>query len=111
MTEENTTGAGKNTTFGMHANSEESMNKGYIASAKNMEKKKTTPEEYFRWSVFGITMLLLFIATIQFYFSMEDVISTWFEHQYAPLFRSIYNLVIIVLCVYIIKLFVFRNRA
>lgn len=111
MSEENMAGAGKGNAFGISATVEENMNKGYTASTGNTEKKKTTPEEYFRWSVFGITMLLLFIAAIQSYFSMEDVIGTWFERQYVPLFRSAYNLVIIVLCVYIIKLFVFRKQA
>ncbi|MCQ6961767.1 hypothetical protein PV02_00290 [Methanolobus chelungpuianus] len=77
----------------------------------NEEKKKTTPEEYFRWSVFGIAMLLLFMAAFQLYFSMQEVIRTWFEWQYVSLFKSVYNLVIIVLCIYIIRLYVFRKQA
>lgn len=111
MSDENTAGTDTNNASGIPATKEETMDKGYTASIRNTEKKKTTPEEYFRWSVFGITMLLLFIAAVQFYFSMEDVISTWFERQYVSIFKSVYNLVIIVLCVYIIKLFVFRKQA
>lgn len=110
MSEENMTGVGKGNAFGASATAEEKMNKGYTASTGNTEKKKTTPEEYFRWSVFVIAMLLLSIAAMQFYFSMEDLINTWFERQYVPLFKSVYNLVIIVLSVYIIKLFVFRKQ-
>ena len=111
MSEESATGASTENTFGIPAATEENMDKGYTASTGTTEMKKKTPEEYFRWAVFGITTLLLLIATIQLYFSMDDAIHTWFEWQYVSLFRSVYNLVIIVLCVYIIRLFVFRKQA
>ncbi|MDI3540179.1 MAG: hypothetical protein PWR29_1337 [Methanolobus sp.] len=86
-------------------------NSGYTARTQNEEKKKTTPEEYFRWGVFGTTMLLLIIAAFQLYFSMQEVIRTWFEWQYVSLFKSAYNLVIIALCIYIIRLYIFRKQA
>ncbi|WP_406655860.1 hypothetical protein V7O62_08515 [Methanolobus sp. ZRKC2] len=111
MSEENSTGAGKNNAFGIPVTSEENMSKEYTASTGNTGIKNRTPEEYFRWAVFGITMLLLCMATIQLYFSMEDTIRIWFEWQYVSLFKSIYNIVVIVLCIYIIKLFVFRKQA
>lgn len=100
-----------NETSGTPVVQERHMNKGYTARTQNEEKKKSTPEEYFRWGVFGIAMLLLFIAAFQLYFSMQEVIHTWFEWQYVPLFKSVYNLVIIVLCVYIIRLYIFRKQA
>ncbi|MBN2109938.1 MAG: hypothetical protein JW705_02470 [Methanosarcinaceae archaeon] len=111
MSEENTTKGGEITGSGTSMDQEENMNKGHAAITGIVGAKKRTPEEYFRWSVFGITVFLIFMATIQLYFSMEDVIRTWFEWQYVSLFRSIYNIVIIVLCIYIIKLFVFRKQA
>lgn|GEM_PF-2537531 len=110
MSEEKT-GARENNNSDTAVTEEKSMNKGYISRVRNTDKKNKSPEEYFRWAVFGITMLLLFIAAIQFYFSMQDAISTWFEWEYVSLFKSVYNLVIIGLCVYIIKLFVFRKQA
>ncbi|TGC08939.1 hypothetical protein [Methanolobus halotolerans] len=111
MSEGNRTGHEGYNAISTPPTGEESMNKGYTASTRNTDQKKTSPEEYFRWAVFGITMLLLFIAAIQFYFSMQEVIGTWLEWQYVPLFKSMYNLVVIVVCVFIIKLFVFRKRA
>ncbi|WP_292463669.1 hypothetical protein [Methanolobus sp.] len=110
MSEENMTDMRNNNTFGIPAAHEKKMNNGYTPGRKSEENKRTTPEEYFRWGVFGTTLLLLFMAAIQLYFSIQEVIHTWFEWQYVPLFKSLYNLVIIVLCVYIIKLYIFRKQ-
>ncbi len=111
MSEESTKIVEENVTFGIPAVQERKMNNGHTARTINEEKKKATPEEYFRWGVFGITVLLLFMAAIEFYFSMQEAIRTWFEWQYVPLFKSVYNLVIMALCIYIIKLYVFRKQA
>lgn len=111
MSEESKKVIEENEISDMNAVREKNMNKGYTAKTINEEKKKTTPEEYFRWGVFGTTMLLLIIAAFQLYFSMQEVINTWFEWQYVSMFRSVYNLLIIVLCIYIIRLYIFRKQA
>ncbi|MDN5308770.1 MAG: hypothetical protein PWP14_164 [Methanolobus sp.] len=111
MSEENMIHSEDNNAFGTAAVNEKNRSKAYTARTQNEEKKKTTPEEYFRWGVFGTTMVLLFIAAFQLYFSMQEVIRTWFEWQYVSLFKSVYNLVIIVLCIYIIRLYIFRRQA
>ena len=112
MNEEKKNAVEENETSYTPAVRERNMNKSYsTAKTQNEEKKKTTPEEYFRWSIFGIAMVLLFIASFQLYFSMQEVIRTWFEWQYVSLFKSVYNLLIIALCIYIIKLYIFRKQA
>ncbi len=103
--------AEENNTFGIPAIPEKKMNNGCNTKTITEEKKKTAPEEYFRWGIFGITMLLLITAAFQLYFSTQEVIRTWFEWQYVSIFESVYNLVIIVLCIYIIRLYVFRKQA
>ncbi len=70
-----------------------------------------SPEDYFRWGVFGVTMLLIVISALQLYFTLDDVIRVWFEYQYVSMIKALYNIFIIVVCVYIMRLFVFRKQA
>ena len=70
---------------------------------------KTTLDEYFRRGVFIIAMLLLFVATFQLYFSMESIIRTWLEYEYISIFKAFYNLGVILICVYLIKLYIAKK--
>jgi len=66
---------------------------------------KPTMEEHFKQGLFIIGMLLLLVATFQFYFSMQGIIHTWFEYQYIPIFKAAYNLMVMGFCLYFIKLY------
>ena len=44
--------------------------------------------ENFKKGIFLIAMLLLLVATFQLYFSIEQIIDTWFEYQYALYFQG-----------------------
>ena len=70
---------------------------------------KPTMEEYFKRGVFIIAMLLLFVATFQLYFSMESIIRTWLEYEYVSIFKAFYNLCVILICVYLIKLYIVKR--
>ncbi len=70
---------------------------------------KTTLDEYFKRGVFIIAMLLLFVATFQLYFSMESIIRTWLEYEYISIFKAFYNLGVILICVYLIKLYIAKK--
>ena len=70
---------------------------------------KPTMEEYFKRGVFIIAMLLLFVATFQLYFSMESIIRTWLEYEYVSIFRAFYNLGVLLVCVYLIKLYIVKK--
>ncbi|MGP8321816.1 MAG: hypothetical protein ACT6FE_05785 [Methanosarcinaceae archaeon] len=71
--------------------------------------EKPTMEEYFKRGVFIIAMLLLFVATFQLYFSMESIIRTWLEYEYVSIFRAFYNLGVLLICVYLIKLYIVKR--
>ncbi|MGP8319841.1 MAG: hypothetical protein ACT6FD_03495 [Methanosarcinaceae archaeon] len=71
--------------------------------------EKPTMEEYFKRGVFIIAMLLLFVATFQLYFSMENIIETWLEREYISIFRAFYNLGVLLICVYLIKLYIVKR--
>ncbi len=70
---------------------------------------KPTMEEYFKRGVFIIAMLLLFVATFQLYFSMESIIRTWLEYEYVSIFKAFYNLGVILICVYLIRLYIVKR--
>ena len=70
---------------------------------------KPTMDEYFKRGVFIIAMLLLFVATFQLYFSMESIIRTWLEYEYVSIFKAFYNLGVLLICVYLIKLYIVKK--
>ena len=67
-----------------------------------IENKKTTMEQYFRQGAFVILMLLVLFATFQLYFALENTIRIWFEYQYIPIFRALYNIAILAISLYLI---------
>jgi hypothetical protein len=85
--------------------------KQMLGGKTSIPKKEvnTSPEDYFRWGVFGTAMLLIVISAFQLYFTLDDVIRIWFEYQYVSMIKALYNIFIIVVCVYIMRLFVFKK--
>ena len=67
-------------------------------------------ERYFRTGLFAIVMCLMLIATFHFYFSVQDVIGTWFLYQYQPIFKAIFSLIVIVLCTYLLRFYIISHR-
>lgn len=65
--------------------------------------------ENFKKGVFVIAMLLLLVATFQLYFSITRVINMWFEYQYVPIFTAVYNFIVLVVSLYIIRLYIVRR--
>ena len=50
-------------------------------------------------------VFLIFIAMFTFFFSMQEAISILFYPQYSALVKAIFSLVIIVVGVYLVKMF------
>ena len=67
-------------------------------------------EGKFRTGLFVIAMFLTLIATLHFYFSVQDVIGTWFEHQYKPIFGAVFSFVVIVVCIYLTRFYIISRR-
>ena len=74
-------------------------------------KEEKTPDlgDNFKKGVFLIAMLLLLVATFQLYFSIERIIEMWFEYQYVPIFRAVYNFLVLVVSLYIIRLYILKR--
>jgi hypothetical protein len=65
--------------------------------------------ENFKKGIFVIAMLLLLVATFQLYFSITRVIDIWFEYQYIPIFTAVYNFVVLLVSLYIIRLYIVKR--
>jgi len=76
---------------------------------ENIPNGKLNLENYFRLGVFGLAMIFMVLSAFQLYISIEGVIYTWFEHEYVMIVKSLVNLAVLGLSVYIITLF-FVNK-
>lgn len=65
--------------------------------------------ENFKKGVFLIAMLLLLVATFQLYFSISRVINMWFEYQYIHIFTAAYNFIVLLVSLYIIRLYIIKR--
>jgi len=88
----------------------EEMNAAINAKTNAGAGKVKTLDDYFKIGVFTIVMLLAFVATFQFYYSVQRAIEMWFEYQYVPIFTALYSLVILTICLYLIRLYVLARK-
>jgi len=72
-------------------------------------EKVSDLRENFKKGILLISMLLLLVATFQLYFSIEQIIEIWFEYQYIPIFRAVYNFLILIASLYIIRLYIVKR--
>lgn len=63
----------------------------------------------FKKGVLIIAMLLLLVTTFQLYFSIGQIIDTWFEYQYAPIFKAVYCFLVLLVSLYITRLFILNR--
>ncbi len=72
-------------------------------------EKISDMRENFKKGTLLIAMLFLLIATFQLYFSIGQIIDTWFEPQYTPIFSAIYNFLVLLVSLYIIRLYILKR--
>jgi len=67
-------------------------------------------EGKFRTGLLVIAMILTLIATLHLYFSVQDVISIWFEHQYKPIASAVFSCFVIAVCIYLTRFYIISRR-
>ncbi len=67
-------------------------------------------ESVFRTGLLIIVMFLMLIATLYFFFSVQNVISTWFKYEYSSIFNAIFSFVVIVVCIYLTRFYIISRR-
>lgn len=70
----------------------------------------STVVEYGYWAAFGLLLLLGFYATVQAYLSATRVIEIWIAPEYRPLFKTAFNLGVVLACAIAISLLIRRLR-
>jgi hypothetical protein len=65
---------------------------------------------YFRFGLFAILMLLLLVATLQFYFSALDAISTLFTYEYHSLVQAGFAACIIAVVIYLLRVVIVKEK-
>ncbi len=64
---------------------------------------KEQMNEYFNSGIFIIAMLFLLVAIVTLYTSINNLINTWFDYKYTPIFQIIFSLSILTICLYLIR--------
>ncbi len=80
-----------------------------LLRSETQKTKVSDLGDNFKKGVFLIAMLLMLVATFQLYFSIERVIEIWFEYQYIPIFRAVYNFIVLLVSLYIIRLYIVKR--
>ena len=63
----------------------------------------------FRQGSMIILLLLLLASSFGFYFSMQNAISALFEYRYTELIRSVFNLIVVAVILYIVREFFLKK--
>jgi hypothetical protein len=65
---------------------------------------------YFKFGVFVILMLLLLVATFQFYFFALNAISTLFKYEYQSLVQAGFAACVIAIVVFLLRAVLMKER-
>jgi hypothetical protein len=77
--------------------------------SKTEKENMSDMRENFKKGVLLIAMLLLLVTTFQLYFSIGQIIDTWFEYQYVPIFKAVYCFFVLLVSLYIIRLYIIKR--
>jgi multisubunit Na+/H+ antiporter MnhB subunit len=59
--------------------------------------------------LYAILFLIILIAALQLYFSVQQFISTWFSDEFIPVFNTLYYLAVVVGGIYLIFAYIRRR--
>ncbi len=85
------------------------MNEAADTRSETEKEKMSDMRENFKKGVLIIAMLLVLVTTFQLYFSIEQIIDTWFEYQYVPIFKAVYSFLVLLVSLYIIRLYILKR--
>jgi uncharacterized membrane protein len=74
-----------------------------VIEVKNPEDKSV--KKLINVAVVIMLVALIFIAMFQFFFNMQEAISRLFDNRYVALMNAVFNIVVIGVAVYLVKMF------
>jgi len=78
-----------------------------VAEVKNPEDNSV--KKTINVAVIIILVFMIFIALYSFFFNMQEAISRLFETRYVALMNAIFDIVVIGVAVYLVKMFLTKN--
>lgn len=60
-------------------------------------------EDYFYLGIFLIAMLFALISVFELYYAVNNMISTWFNYRYQPIFNALFSLSVLAVSIYLIR--------
>jgi hypothetical protein len=82
----------------------------FVPKTAKKEKKEKTAEDHFRNGMLALVGIIIALATLQLYFSVSEIISTWFEYQYRPIFKSLYYLFVVLAGLFVLNRFFLKKE-
>ena len=78
-------------------------------TTEKQESRTSVIEDYFKKGIFVLAMGFMVLALFQTYFLIDSLIGMWFKTRYIPVFKAIFNLVVLGISLYIIRLYLIRR--
>lgn len=60
-------------------------------------------EDYFYLGIFLIAMLFALISVFELYYAINNMIATWFNYRYQPIFNALFSLSVLAVSIYLIR--------
>lgn len=80
-----------------------------IDTNEKKEPRASVIEDYFKKGIFFLAMGFMILALFQTYFLIDSIIEMWFKTRYIPVFKALFNLVVLGISLYIIRLYLIRR--
>jgi hypothetical protein len=77
--------------------------------SETKKEKMSDLRESFKKGSLLIALLLLLVTTFQLYLSIQQIIETWFEYQYVPIFKAVYNFLVLLVSLYLTRLYIIKR--
>ncbi|MDD1674692.1 MAG: hypothetical protein LUQ13_03520 [Methanomicrobiales archaeon] len=66
--------------------------------------------ENFRTFLFLTILLLVFLATLQLYFTVQGLIVTWFADEFVPIINGVFYVFVIASGLYLVRTYLLRQK-
>jgi hypothetical protein len=60
-------------------------------------------EGYFNSGIFLVAMVFAVISLVSIYLSAGALFGVWLDYKYQPIFNIIFNLAVLIICIYLIR--------
>ena len=70
------------------------------------KKERWGIEDLLKKIFIAVTVILLLISVFGLYTSLNELISIWIGYKFAPIYRALLNLAVLILAIYVLNLLI-----